>query len=216
MSTLMRSPKERGSWYWDLDEFDAPGLETALLLGARVTEVLTRHELLTPIQLQYVWNVTGMGTTGITTTLDLAKTSLGDQNLPERVRGSRPCSHPSAHISFVEVLGTGTWINEGGEARTEYRLVDLSLCTAPTGLSAELSVHHDVWGQYDFSGRPHPTVRANNAPRLTAALNDLSDLLGMPPEPGEPTYFGAATVDGLAEPDADEHGLGPDVTNWFH
>lgn len=215
MSILMRSPKERGSWYWDLDDFDTPGLESALSLAARMTEVLTRHELLTPIRLEYVWSVMGVGTTGITTALDLAKQPLGDLGLPERVRGSRPAAHPASHISYFDVLGTGTWIDEGGQPRSEYRLVDLSLSTAPTGLSAELSVHHDIWGWYDFAGRPHPEIYQNNAPRLTAALKDLTALLGMAPEPGEPTYFGTATVDGLAEPDADENGLGPDLTDWL-
>lgn len=41
---------------------------------------------------------------------------------------------------------------------------------------------------------------------------ELGTLLGAPPEPGEPTYFGAATPEGLATPDAYEDGLGPDLT----
>ncbi|MFJ3661494.1 hypothetical protein ACIPPM_13655 [Streptomyces sp. NPDC090119] len=36
---------------------------------------------------------------------------------------------------------------------------------------------------------------------------------GTPPEPGEPTCFGAATVDGPAEPEADASGRGPDLTD---
>lgn len=215
MSTLKRAPRERGSWFWDLGDFDAPGLESALSLAARMAEVLAHHELLAPARLEYVWNVMGVGTTGIKTTLDLARSPLEDAGLPERVRGSRPAAHPAAHISDFDVLGTGTWFDESGRPRTEHRLVDLSLSTAPTGLSADLSVHHDIWGRYDFAGRPHPEIHQNNSPRLTAALRDLSTLLGMPPALGEPTYFGAATVDGLADPDADENGLGPDLTAWL-
>ncbi|MEU6391744.1 hypothetical protein [Streptomyces sp. NPDC046939] len=216
MSSLTRSPKERGSWYWDLDEFDTPGLESALSLAARMTDVLTRYELLVPNQLQYVWSVMGAGTTGIQTTIDLTNVPLGDPLLSDRVRGSRPSSYPAAHISDVEVLGAGTWFDEQGQRRTEFRLLDLSISTAPTGLSAELSTHYDIWGLYDYSGRPHPQVRENNAPRLVDALKDLSSLLGVSPEPGEPTYFGAATVDGVADPDADENGMGPDLTDWLH
>lgn len=212
MSTLLRSPKERGSWYWDLDDFAAPGLESSLSIAARMCNVLTRHELLTPVELEYKWFVLGSGTTGIKTTLELAKSPLGDANLPERVRGSRPAAHPAADIARVKVFGAGTWIDDGGQPKTEYRLVDLSLSTAPVGLSAELSVHHDIWGLYDFAGHPHPKICQNNAPRLTAALRDLTTLLGMPPEPGERTYFGASTVDGVANPDPDENGLGPDLT----
>ncbi|WP_177235168.1 hypothetical protein [Streptomyces sp. MUSC 14] len=212
MSTLLRSPKERGSWYWDLDDFAAPGLESSLSIAARMCDVLARHELLTPVELEYRWFVLGSGPTGIKTTLELAKSPLGDASLPERVRGSRPAAHPSADIARVKVLGAGKWIDRGGQPKTEYRLVDLSLSTAPVGLSAELSVHHDIWGLYDFAGQPHPEICQNNAPRLTAALRDLTTLLGMPPEPGERTYFGASIVDGVANPDPDENGLGPDLT----
>ncbi|MFI2431346.1 hypothetical protein [Streptomyces sp. NPDC018693] len=212
MSTLMRAPRERGSWYWDLYDFAGPGLEPALSVAARMCDVLARFELLAPSELKYSWYVLDAGPTGITSILDLVK-PLGDPSLPERVRGSRPAGYPTADIADICVLGSGKWIDVSGQPRTEPGLVDLSLSTAPTGLSAELSVHHDVWGLYDFAGRPHPEIFRNNAPRLAAALRDLTALLGMPPEPGEPTYFGAATVDGLAEPDADDQGMGPDLTN---
>ncbi|MFD7130482.1 hypothetical protein [Streptomyces sp. NPDC059894] len=212
MSTLMRAPRECASWFWDLYDFGAPGLESALSLAARTSEVLIRHELLVPVRLSYVWSVAGTGTTGVTTTLDLAARSLGDPGLPARVRGSRPAAHLTADISDVSVLGTGTWIDAEDRPRNEYRLVDLSFSTAPTGLSAELSVHHDIWGRYDFAGRPHPEIHLRNAPRLTAALKDLTAMFGTPPEPGERTYFGMATVEGVADPDADENGMGPDLT----
>ncbi|MFI1371421.1 hypothetical protein ACH4UY_05325 [Streptomyces longwoodensis] len=213
MSTLPRAPRERASWFWDLYDVDAPGLAPALSLAARLSEVLARHALLTPVRLEYLW--TGAGSTGVRTTLDLAGTPLGNAALPDRVRGSRPVAHPAAHVTNLSVLGTGTWIDAEGDSRREYRLVDVSVSAAPTGLSAELSVHHDIWGRYDFWGRPHPEVQQRNAPRLAAALRDLTALLGAPPEPGEPTYFGMATVDGVAEPEADENGRGPDVSGWL-
>ncbi|MEU1518553.1 hypothetical protein ABZ490_41510 [Streptomyces sp. NPDC005811] len=212
MSTLLRAPRERASWFWDLYEFGAPGLESALALAARTSEVLALHALLVPVRLEYVWNVAGAGTTGITTTLELAAWPLGDPGLPEQVRGSRPAAHPTADIADFSVLGTGTWIDGEDRPRNEYRLVELSFSTAPTGLSVELAVHHDIWGRYEFSGRPHPEIHRRNAPRLAVALRDLTALFGMPPEPGERTYFGMATVEGLAEPEADANGRGPDLT----
>ncbi|MEU5110440.1 hypothetical protein AB0G64_02920 [Streptomyces longwoodensis] len=215
MPTLPRAPRECAAWFWDLYDFDAPGLESALSLAARLGEVLDRHALLAPVRLEYVWTVEGVGATGITTTLDLARTPLGDQALPDRVRGSRPAAHPTAEITDFTVLGSGTWIDAEDRPHTEYRLVDVSVSTAPIGLSAELSVHHDIWGRYDFWGRPHPEVQQRNAPRLASALRDLSAVLGAPPGPGERTYFGMATVDGVAELEADENGRGPDVSGWL-
>ncbi|MFB6988888.1 hypothetical protein ACFCZT_10870 [Streptomyces sp. NPDC056230] len=211
MTTLMRAPRECGSWYWDLYEAAAPGLESALSVAARMCDVLARFELLAPIELKYSWYVLDVGPTGVTSTLELTR-PLGDPSILGQVRGSRPSAHPSADIADIDVIGTGTWIDMAGQPRKEPQLVDLSLSTAPTGLSAELSVHHDIWGWYDFAGHPHPEVYRNNAPRLTAALKELGTLLGTPPEPGEPTYFGAATPEGLARPDAYEDGLGPDLT----
>lgn len=211
MSKLMRAPRECGSWFWDLYEVAAPGLDSALSTAARMTEVLVRLELLAPAKLEYRWHVLGVGTTGVTSSLDLTK-PLGDPSLPERLLGSRPTAFPTAEIGDVNVIGTGTWLDAAGQPQREPQLIDLSVSPAPTGLSAELSVHHDIWGWYDFSGRPHPEVYRHNAPRLAAALKELGSLLGMSPEPGEPTYFGAATPEGLATPDAYEDGLGPDLT----
>ncbi|MEU5179999.1 hypothetical protein AB0G49_08090 [Streptomyces longwoodensis] len=215
MSTLPRAPRERASWFWDLYDFDAPGLEPALSLAARLSEVLARHALLTPVRLEYLWTVTGVGSTGVRTTLDLAGTPLGDPALADRVRGSRPVARPTAHVTNLTVFGSGTWTDAEDRSHREYRLVDVSVSAAPTGLSAELSVHHDIWGRYDFWGRPHREIQRRNAPRLTAALRDLTALLGTPPEPGEPTYFGTATRYGVAEPEADENGWGPDLSGWL-
>ncbi|MFJ7491067.1 hypothetical protein ACIQZB_07370 [Streptomyces sp. NPDC097727] len=212
MSALMRAPRECGSWFWDLHDFATPGLESALSVAARMCDVLARFDLLAPVELNYSWYVLDVGPVDIRSTLELTK-PLGDPSLPERVRGSRPSAHPSAATAGIDVIGTGTWIDAGGRPRTDLKLVDLSLSTAPTGPSAELSVHHDIWGWHDFTGRPHPEVYPNNAPRLAAALKELGALLGMSPEPGERTHFGASTPEGLATPDAYEDGLGPDLTD---
>ncbi|MFF2899989.1 hypothetical protein [Streptomyces sp. NPDC057966] len=212
MSTLKRAPRECGSWYWDLYDTAAPGLESALSVAARMCDVLTLLELLTPIDLKYSWYVLGIGPTGVTSTLELTA-PLEDPSVVGRVRGSRPTAHPAADIADIDAIGPGTWFDAVGQPRKEPQLVNLSLSTAPTGISAELSVHHDIWGWYDFAGRPHPEVHRNNAPRLTAALGELATLLDAPPKPGEPTYFGTSTPKGLATPDAYEDGLGPDLTS---
>ncbi|WP_199791392.1 hypothetical protein [Streptomyces sp. 142MFCol3.1] len=212
MSTLMRAPRECGSWFWDLDEVAAPGLESALAMAARMADVLGKHELLTPHRLEYDWYVLDSGGIDITTSLALT-VPLGDPRLPERVLRSRPSGFPDAEVDDIHVVGTGTWIDSQGKTHREPRLVDLSVSPAPVGLSAELAVHHDVWGWFDFAGRPHPDVHQHNAPRLAAALQDLNSSLGVKGEPGEVTYFGFATELGIGTPDALDDGSGPDVTD---
>ncbi|MEU1037350.1 hypothetical protein [Streptomyces sp. NPDC005907] len=207
----MRAPRNCGSWFWDFDGIAAPGLESALATAASMSEVLGRLELLTPASLEYRWYVMDVGAIGVTSTLELP-TRLSDPTLAERLRGSRPVAFPEAEIDTVHVVGSGIWIDAAGKRREEPGLIELSVSPAPTGLSAELTVHHDIWAWYDFSGRPHPDVHRRNAPRLATALKKLTAVLGVSPELGDPTYFGVATANGLATPDAYEDGLGPDLT----
>ncbi|GHE54669.1 hypothetical protein GCM10018785_25110 [Streptomyces longispororuber] len=212
MAALLRAPKECGSWFWGLEEVAAPGLEWALATAARMAGVLERFELLSPVRLEYDWYVFGEGFTGVTSTVALT-TSLADPDLADRLRGTRPVAFPTADIDDVHVVGAGAWFDATGGRRRESRLIELSVSPLPIGLSAELCVHHDIWNWFDFSGHPHPEIYNANAPRLALALAELNSLLGVVAEPGEPTCFGAATHDGVAIPEADEDGLGPDLTD---
>ncbi|MFI9308353.1 hypothetical protein [Streptomyces triculaminicus] len=211
MSTLMRAPRECGSWFWDLEDVSQPGLDSALAVAHRMAEVLERHGLLTPHRLEYSWYVLDSGGIDVTTTLALT-VPLGDSHVSERVLQSRPCGFPDAEVDDIHVVGPGTWIDAKGESRREPRLVDLSVSPAPVSLTAELAVHHDIWGWFDFAGKPHPDVYQRNAPRLKAALQELNSILGVDAEPGEATHFGFASDLGIGTPDAYEDGSGPDLT----
>lgn len=212
MSKLKRSPRPCGSWFWDLEEFAPPGLESALATASRMAEALRKHDLLLPQQLEYRWYVSGSGGINIMTTLALT-VPLGDAGLPDRVRASRPVGFPEAEVDDLYVTGPGQWLDASGASHREPRLVELSVSPAPVGLSAELSVYHDVWAWFDFSGRPHADMHRRNAPRLAAAIKDLNELVGVDGEPGDPTIFGSATESGLATPEPYDDGSGPDVTD---
>lgn len=212
MSGLMRAPQRCASWFWDLDDVTEPGLETALKTAARMADALQRHRLLEPAALEWDWFAVGRGGLGIRTRLSLAGHSLDSADLPGQLRASRPVGHPSAEMSELLVVGSGIWIGADGQERRESRLVELTASPDPVGPSAELSVHHDVWQAFDFHGRPQPTVHAHNAPRLANALSELEDLLGVPAEPGEPTYFGVAEGHGIKVPEIID-GRGPDLTD---
>ena len=65
-------------------------------------------------------------------------------------------------------------------------------------------MHHDIWAWYDFSGRPHPEIYDQNAPRLAAALEDVETALQVETENGEGTYFGRAEGFWIKRPDSED------------
>ncbi|MFE5809457.1 hypothetical protein [Streptomyces sp. NPDC056491] len=212
---LMRAPKESGSWVWDLDDVPEPGLEFALKTVGRMSAVLEKYTLLVPSSLEWDWFQTGRGGLGMHSRLSLVTRSLDDPALPDRLRACRPTGYPQAEIGGITVLGSGVWLDADGERHREYRLVELFLASDRTGLWAELSVYHDVWGHCDFRGEPQPVIHAHNAPRLETALRELDQALGAAAEAGEPTYYGRAVGYGLAAPDLID-GRGPDLTDATH
>ncbi|MGW6020622.1 hypothetical protein [Streptomyces sp. NPDC055099] len=211
MSTLMGAKKECGSWFWDLDEIAPSGIDSPLSVAARMVEVLDQYELFVPSGLECMWLTSGKGFTGIMSTIFIR--NLTDPEIPHKLSGSRPAAFSEAKIRDFNVIGTGIWHDAEGRPRKEPRLVDLSVTTSSYGPTATISVHHDIWSWFDFSGRPHPEVQNRNAPRLADALRELNSALGVEAETGEPTYFGHAVDFGISTPDADESGLGPDLTD---
>lgn len=209
---LVRAPKESGSWCWNVENIEEPGLEYALMTAARMGAVLEKYDLLAPSSLEWSWFRTGRGGLGVHSRLDLAPHSLDDPALPGALLACRPTGCPQAEVGGILVLGPGAWFDADGTRHREYRMVELMVAPDETDLWVELSVHHDVWGQCDFRGAPHPAIHANNAPRLASALQELVQVLGAEPEPGEPTYYGRAEGYGLGSPDVID-GRGPDLTD---
>ncbi|WP_254709411.1 hypothetical protein [Streptomyces lunaelactis] len=115
-------------------------------------------------------------------------------------------------MSILEPGSLETRLDAEGKHHREHRLVELTVSPDSIGLSAEAAVFHDIWGEFDFRGYPHPDVRKRNAPRLAAALQALDSLLGVAAESGEATYFGRAEGYGIQVPDVLD-GRGPDLTD---
>lgn len=211
MPMLMRAPRECASWFWDLEDYAPPGLSSALLAASRMSAVLREHELLQPSALEWYWVVPEMGGAVAKTRLQLTR-PIDDEQVADRIQKLRPVGFPGAELSGLHVTGVGVWIDEKGVRHAEDGLVELTVSSEPLGLSADVSVFHDIWGPFDFRGMPHPEVRRQNAPRLAAALQELEVLLGVAAEPGEPTNFGRAVGHGVDEPVV-EDGRGPDLTD---
>lgn len=213
MSILMRSPKECASWEWELDEFATPGLNSALMVAARMSAVLRQYELLEPRNVEWHWLIHGIGGIGVTTSLSVAG-QLDEVELRQRVEQCRPTGFPNSQAGVLTVSGRGTWLDAEGLAHQEDNLVVLSVDPDDLHLAAEVAVFHDIWGGYDFRGLPHPEIQSRNAPRLAAALQALEALLDAPATPGDATYFGRAEGYGIEVPDVID-GRGPDLTDLF-
>ncbi|MGW3089737.1 hypothetical protein [Streptomyces sp. NPDC001108] len=212
MAFLMRAPRHCGSWSWDLDETMPAGFDSALTVAIQMIDILNRFDLFSPVTLEYKWYMPRSGPTGVGTCLTIAD-SPDKSSLHEKVQGSRPAAFPEAEVGILHFTGSGAWSDAKGNLRREPLLVDVSVNPSLFSLVAEISVHHDIWSWFDFSGHPHPEVYSRNAPRLADALREITSTLGVEPEVGEPTYFGHALGYGISTPDADKNGLGLDVTD---
>ncbi|MBF6215436.1 hypothetical protein IU433_30440 [Nocardia puris] len=64
-------------------------------------------------------------------------------------------------------------------------------------LSISFETFTDAWLPFDLKGRPQKFVYAYNAPRLTAALDRISDLMDDEADPDTPTLFANASETGI-------------------
>ncbi|WP_405641983.1 hypothetical protein [Streptomyces uncialis] len=209
---LARAPEQVASWEWCPDGLFTVGLLPALELAEQMVAVLAEHRLLVPSVLEWHWYSVGQGGVGVTTRLPLLTPSVGGAETARRVLGCRPVAFPTAQPADILVVGHGEWLDEGGRAHQVRRLVELTVTPDELGPCAELAVFHDIWGECDFQGHPHPELHQRNAPRLATALRALDDTLRVACTPGEPTYFGRAEGYSVAPPDLID-GLGPDLTD---
>ncbi|WP_244176907.1 hypothetical protein [Streptomyces albus] len=108
----------------------------------------------------------------------------------------------SAHIK-----GSGLVIVNGDDTVVE-GLFSLRVSAFLNYTGVSLETFSDAWMPHDLKGRAQPAVHATNAPRLAAALRDLSEALDSEIEPEDPTYFGEPTETGVA------NRLRTDSTPW--
>ena len=157
MSMLMRAPRECASWIWDLEDSMPPGVQSALRAAARMSAVLKNHDLLRPDALEWFWVVPEAGGAVARMRMPL-KRPLDDEWTARRIEELRPVGFPGAEFGAFLVAGSGTWLDEHGVGRQEDWLVELTVSSDPYGLSADVSVYHDIWGPFAFRGTPHPEV----------------------------------------------------------
>ncbi len=100
----------------------------------------------------------------------------------------------------VRVDCPGFWLESGAQHRVEkFFVVHVDIWEGSL-LAVTLETYSDVWLTMDTRDREQPEVYAENAPRLAAALEGISALLGCSPTPGDENRFAAPTETGFEDP----------------
>ncbi|MFB8209736.1 hypothetical protein [Streptomyces sp. NPDC056010] len=123
----------------------------------------------------------------------------------ERVGAGLPERNEPRGPTVVRIDCPGTWLEPGGTYRAEKLFAVQVEVWGGTLLVATLETYSDAWLTMDTRGREQPEVYALNAPRLAAALDGISALLGGPPEPGEENRYAAPSTTGFRDVRAEGH-----------
>jgi hypothetical protein len=213
MTLLLSSPETYASWNWEIEEESDDNLDHAARAAVSIAGILKKHELLNFTQMKISWHRWGSGPVGVRSLISVHEgPDVSAEDLTRMVAASQPVGYTDTYAGRLELIGPGVWINAAGEKKREQELVGVSLSVDESGIYVILWVIHDIWSWYDFSGRPHPEVYHNNAPRLTAALKEIEAALGVETEEGEETYFAVPEKYGIATPTTAAEGAGFDAT----
>ncbi|MEU5089666.1 hypothetical protein [Streptomyces sp. NPDC021356] len=94
----------------------------------------------------------------------------------------------------------GYWLESGVKHRAEKLFsvqVEIWRCSL---LLVTLETYSDAWLTMDTRDREQPEVYAQNAPRLSAVLHNISAFLGSPCTPGDPNRYATPTDSGFEDP----------------
>ncbi|WP_328900259.1 hypothetical protein OHR86_10095 [Streptomyces sp. NBC_00441] len=116
------------------------------------------------------------------------------RNLATQVKGSLRAGEIGSVYAHAKCRGA---IIDGTNEVREESLFVVGSSVFLDYVSVDLVTYSDAWMPYDLAGRAQPAVHAVNAPRLSAALLDLSEVLGSETDPDDPTHFGRPTEGGV-------------------
>ncbi|WP_230885531.1 hypothetical protein [Streptomyces spinoverrucosus] len=100
----------------------------------------------------------------------------------------------------VRVDCPGIWLESGAKHRAEKLFVVHVDIWEGSLLTVTLETYSDAWLTMNTRGREQLEVHAENAPRLAAALEGISALLGSKPTPADPNRHATPTETGFEDP----------------
>ncbi|MFF8013735.1 hypothetical protein [Streptomyces sp. NPDC007929] len=192
-----------GDWTWEVTP------ETGVLRPVRAAEtalsvwhVLAGYELATPVGRIVV------SVRSLKDTRDVRVHFDGLNLEPEPLSPGTALSRAMAEADSVQgdsVVGVriecpGYWLEAGTKLRAEKIFtIEVDIWKGSL-LVVTLETYSDAWLTVDTRDREQPSVHAENAPRLAAALDGISSLLGTAPTPGDPNRHATPTETGFEDP----------------
>ncbi|MFC9931247.1 hypothetical protein [Streptomyces sp. NPDC127190] len=99
----------------------------------------------------------------------------------------------------VRIECPGCWLESGVKHRVEKLFVVQVDIWQSSLLVVTLETYSDAWLTMDTRDREQPEVYAANAPRLAAALESISAVLGGAPTPGDENRYAAPSATGFKD-----------------
>lgn len=102
-------------------------------------------------------------------------------------------------VVTIRIECPGLWLEPGFKYRAEKLFAIHLEVWGGKLLVATLETYSDAWLTMDTRDREQPEVHAANAPRLAAALQGISVLLGRAPTPGDENRYAAPSETGFKD-----------------
>lgn len=191
-----------GDWTWELpSSTDAIRPRRAAETAVAVWNRLAEHGLANPV---------GRVSLSVRAAGNMGDVRIDSGNLNLEPEPLAPASDLSRAVDEAESLDgdllistrldcPGFWLESGVRHRVEKLFVIQVDVWKSSLLVVTLETYSDAWLKTDTRDREQPEVYAANAPRLSAALEGISDLLGSAPEPGDPSRYAVPTETGFQD-----------------
>ncbi|MER6357158.1 hypothetical protein ABT186_36435 [Streptomyces sp. NPDC001634] len=192
-----------GDWTWEVTpRAEAIQPVRAAETAVAVWIVLAGHELAIPESKVSV-SARAMGDTR-----DVRVEAAGLPLEPEPLSPGTALSRAVAEADSLEgdfLVGVrlecpGYWLESGVKHRAEKLFAVQVDIWKSSLLVVTLETYSDAWLAMDTRDREQPEVYAENAPRLAAALEEISALLSSAPTPGDPNRHATPAVTGFEDP----------------
>ncbi|MEV8015298.1 hypothetical protein AB0O76_02840 [Streptomyces sp. NPDC086554] len=192
-----------GDWTWEITSSGDGGTTAgAAETAVSIWGILAKHELAVP---------PGKVSLSVRSVNDMRNVHLDVSGLILEAEPLRPETAISEAVKRAESLEgdllaslrircPGIWLESGVKHRVE-QLFAIHVDVWKSSLTVvTLETYSDAWLTMDTREREQVAVHAENAPRLTAALVEVSSLLGNDPEPGDPNRHATPTEVGFEDP----------------